>query len=99
MPLGQRGHVQSPLSVQLDVLRHVGAEVVRAHERTLHATPAQQEPRVDAELAADADDGGQAARPQHLHRLLAGLLQPQTLERIVDPAAGQVGDLLDRIPL
>ena len=92
--------VQASLHIQIDQMRHVGAEPVRAHGRALNLALTQESIAIQLDLLAKghhAHDGGRAANRQHFERLLGSFLQAQAFDGMIDAALGQFHDPLNRI--
>src|SRR6266545_5108145 len=92
---------QAPL-VEVDVLRHVDLEAVRAHAAALDALLPQEHAALELELLADRDHPDHrrgAAGEDTLKGLLGGLLEADRLEGVLDSTAGELADRLDRIAL
>src|SRR5262249_36627524 len=86
-PASPRDHLGQPQEaalIEVDVLRHVDLETVRAHAAALDALLAQEDAALELELLADrdhADDRRGAARADALEALLGRFLEPDRLER------------------
>ncbi len=88
--------------VEVDVLRHVDLEAVRAHAAALDALLPQEHAALELELLTDRDHADHrrgAARADTLEGLLGGLLEADRLEGVLDATAGELADRLDRIAL
>src|SRR5579863_10461899 len=94
--------VEPSLLVELDDARHVDAEAVRSHEASLDALLEQQRETVDFDLLPKRnhpDNGRDTAGGDRFVGLLGRRLKPDSFERVIDAAAGQRANLLDRIAL
>src|SRR3989454_529420 len=86
---------QKPSLVEVDVLRHVDLETVRAHAAALDALLPEEHAALELNLLADgdhADHGRGSARPDALEGLLGGFLEADRLEGVLDAAVGQLAD-------
>src|SRR5580700_8783047 len=92
--------VEAALQIEIDVLRHVDAEAVRAHVGALQFALGEKHVAVDFDLLADgdhADDGRGAAGLERVECLLGGFFETDRFERVIDAAAGHLSDFLDWI--
>ena len=92
---------QAALAVEVQPLRYVDAEPVRAHRASAQGAVALQQRagHRDVHAGDDPDDDGHAARPGHLEGLLGRVAAADGLERVVHAAAGQLAHGLHRVGL
>src|SRR6516165_1886456 len=93
---------QQAALVEVDVLRHVDLEAVRAHAAALDALLAEEDAALELELLTDrdhADDRGGTARTDALEALLGRLLEADRLEGVLDAAVGHLPNGFDWIDL
>ena len=102
-PADHRIQIQPSLAIELQIVRNVGAELVRSHARGLHLAlrPDRHPRKLDRRIRRQhADDGRGAAHRQALDRLAAQRRDSHRLERMIDTQPlGQRAHRLHRIVL
>src|SRR3546814_7721958 len=91
--------VEQPAQVEIDEARNVDREAVAAHDRALQFLARKQIHRRQADLLAQrhhAEDRRGAAAAQRRDRKARRSGSADCFDRMVDPALGQLEDLLDR---
>ena len=86
--------------VELDISGHIHSEPVRTHVRSLEFLLSQEFGTVNFDHGTDGnhpDNGGTAARPDHLECLLRGYFETDGLKGIVDATAGQFANGLNGV--
>ena len=86
--------------VELDISGHIHSEPIRTHVRSLEFLFSQEFGAVNFDHGTDGnhpDNGGTAARPDHLECLLGGYFETDGLKGIVDTTTGQFADRLNGV--